>query len=257
MNVRSAFALASLALLTLPHRVLADSNCSPNATLKQFYTNDKQFTEKSLLPRGWKIYQKARADLTGDGIPDLALIVDEVAKKPVEGPNDDDEELPRALVFLSGIDSKSYRLAGYGPCALFRAYDSFLVETKLAVQKNVLVIDQSTMMSMGGWGASEVTTRWRIDDGKPRLIGLTSHEMMRNSGDGSKSDQNFLTGTTELSTFNEFDPKVTPQKRTVHSKPRSIALETMSLESELTRAGTELYNTFHPESAASDEGAPE
>jgi len=96
----------------------------------------------------------------------------------------------------------------------------------------IVLISQSQMMSAGGWGASNITERWRLDSGTPMLIGFTDKWFARNTGEGGSSDQNLVTGKRVLRMYDEFEESAPKKDKTLNESPRKMLLSDFVLEDE-------------------------
>lgn len=167
---------------------------------------------QQLVPKHWKVLQKAEGDLNKDGLKDIVLIVSDTNPKNVIK-NDalGSPELninPRHLIIAFKNNAGGYDLkltqksfiptegSEESPCL-----EDPLTESKaMSIRNGVLRIQLSYWSSCGSWMTGHNTYAFRYDNGQFDLIGYDTWEMHRASGEITESSTNFLTGKRSRTT---------------------------------------------------------
>ena len=164
---------------------------------------------EDFVPKNWQVVAKAVGDLNKDNAPDCVLVVKGKNPKFLNKNEGLGTEIydtnPRMLVILFKNPEKNlYELA--------RQSNSFIVAPdsptmsepfQQAVIKNgVLQLDFEQWYSAGGWSASQMSYKFRFQDGDFALIGADKTESARNTGETETRSYNFLTGKVRVETGN-------------------------------------------------------
>ncbi|SEW53806.1 hypothetical protein [Chitinophaga arvensicola] len=199
----------------------------------------------SFIPRGWKLFAQATGDLNKDSLADVVMIIQETNKKKLvkneEGMGIDTMDLnPRMVLILFKQTDGTYQLAtkstsfisspnnADNPCESDRIEDDVLT-----IKKGVLTLRQHYWSSCGSWTTSIEDYLFRYQKGKFELIGYSSEDIHRSSGEMNTYSVNFSTRKAIRTTGdNMFDtpkekPKTTEQSFTMATLPN---LETMTPE---------------------------
>jgi hypothetical protein len=156
-----------------------------------------------LVPTGWKVEKEARGDLSGDGVPDVVLLLrmtdpaNVIANEGFGASQLDTNPRLLVIAFAEGkTDALSLALADHTliPRHTDPVMDDPLQDVSLV--RRTLQVSLGVFMSAGGWSVSNVKLTFRHQDGCFRLIGYDATEYERNSGKLSKLSVNY--GTRKL-----------------------------------------------------------
>lgn len=150
---------------------------------------------KEFVPPEWSIEEQVAGDLNGDGLPDLALKLIQVAREVNE---DTPIERQRALVILfKGKDGKLHRAAVADKLLQCTScggafYGVSPAPANVKIDKGVLIVNQDH----GSRNVVEQTFRFRYEPAieKFALIGLDVTDRDRATGEVVAESTNFLTG---------------------------------------------------------------
>ncbi len=176
------------------------------------------------LAAGSKVIKMATGDLNADGQADLVFVGEATDPKKIKK-RDDGYELngnTRTLVVLLA-DKEGYRKVGesakFIPPAYALEFDNYLDRfAGIEIEKAILSVRFDWFASAGTWGTSNATLKFRIEQGRIRLIGSEESSFTRNQGDMTLTSTNHLTGkrkvTSGLNAFTDqpSHPKVTWEK---------------------------------------------
>ncbi len=190
-------------------------------------------TVESFIPKGWTTLGKAKGDLNGDKLDDVAIVLK--AELP-EFKQDNStgfgarlfDTNPRMLLILfKEPKKKEYRLAEQNNNLIVVPDTPTMLEPFdfLSIKNGALEVNFMLLYSAGTWSASKTCYKFRYQGNQFVLIGADKHELQRNSGDKTDFSINFLTGRMKVSTS---IPREEFTSQTIWSKFRSRQLRTMS-----------------------------
>ena len=182
----------------------------------------------ALVPRPFNVESTLKADLDGDGDLDVVLVgVDGPAVLP-ETQEGDNADGIRVLV-VARKDAEGYRRVGLGPDALEcrRCGGAFWGGLSAPVELATMGGGFTTAQSAGAREITDWTHRYRIENGRVRLIGLDIVNTDRGDGSVVARSTNLLTGVT-ITTV-EGQPQVPVKAGRVKGKPRVVYLESVKL----------------------------
>jgi len=178
---------------------------------------------QNYVPAGWQLLSSTVGDLNADSKDDAVIVIekDDPANRKQNsslGANELNLNPRRLLVLFQKED-------GYYPVL---STDKFLPtendeespcladplgENGIKISKGLLKITLGYWMSCGGWGTSSEEYIFRYEGTRFRLIGHNHSDFMRNSGEGTESSTNYLTGKIKITEgLNEFDEKESEPK---------------------------------------------
>jgi hypothetical protein len=157
---------------------------------------------KGFVPHGWRLEDKESGDLDGDGIGDLALLMQmqdpaNILDNRVGMCGQTLDTNPRILAVALGMRGGGYRLVVQNHRLIPRrdnacAADVF-EEGGIEIARGALHIDLSHFMSAGGWSAGTSRFHFRWSGNALRLIGFDYTNVQRNTGALSTLSINYLT----------------------------------------------------------------
>jgi len=165
-----------------------------------------------LIPAGWRMETKALGDLDGDGVTDVAMVVQGADRALVlanEGFGSERLDTnPRMLVVALGRKGGGYRVLVQNATLIPRhtmptMSDPFDWEAGgLAIHGRTIRVRLELFMNAGGWGMSNTTYSFRWQNNRLELIGYDLNETQRNSGETRSVSINYSTGKVKISTGN-------------------------------------------------------
>jgi hypothetical protein len=193
---------------------------------------------RSHVPSGWKVIEQITGDLDGDGRTDLVFVCEEqdprkIAKHPdIEGRMVNTNR--RTMVVLLA-DQSGFRKIGESAKFVMPSYvdefdsygDCF---AGLVLARGVLEVRFLWISAAGTSSGSLDIYKFRLEQGRLRLIGSESESWHRGSGEKDRASVNYLTGRRKLTSgLNEFDSKLSHPKHTWESfdAKKPIFLEDM------------------------------
>lgn len=199
--IRALTALGLLALaVSSPAQAQETDSELPPVTYPDIVT--EAATADGFVPQGWKLEFTAQGDLNKDGKSDLALVLRGTDEKnvlinPPLGPERYDTN-PRMLVVALAKES-GYRLVLADRTLIPRpdnpSQDDPLSESGgVSIDRGSLVVGFYLFMSAGGSDTGNWHYRFRLEDGRFRLIGYDSYNVNRMSGAVDEVSINYLTG---------------------------------------------------------------
>lgn len=152
----------------------------------------------------YKLISTNYGDLNGDGRKDMVLVTEEINPNNIKKGEgyDSSREFnynPRTLLVMFQDAKGIYHLEPSSinsqliPPENDAESPNFIVDSAVEIKNNQLIISFRTMMSMGSWGATNSSFRFRYQNDQFVLIGADTLEFMRNSGVGSEDSYNYLT----------------------------------------------------------------
>ena len=156
------------------------------------------------IPNNWSLLDSAQGDLNKDNHKDLAIIVQHKDSVIIMN-NENDTVLtkPRILVILLyNRATNQYHLAEQSNSFILNHDNPNMEEPyqDISINNGVLKIDFNIFMNIGGWGMSNNSYKFRIQDTSFVLIGSDSNYINRGSGETEDRSYNFLTKKVKVST---------------------------------------------------------
>ena len=197
---------ASLAVVLLSSSLLGAADAAPALPV----------AAHSHLPKGWKLLEVVKADLNSDGRDDLVFVREEMDPRKIikQLPSNDGVRNynTRVLTVLLAHDGGYRKLGEYAkliPQAFedeWEHYDDRF--NGIWVKKGILTVGFRYWASAGTWSMSMESYKFRLEDGRLRLIGSETDSFHRGSGEKYLVSTNHLTGKVKrTSGLNEFDEK--------------------------------------------------
>ncbi|WP_232631759.1 hypothetical protein [Methylobacterium sp. Leaf118] len=156
-------------------------------------------------PAGWRVEAQAFGDLDGNGVPDLALVLQgtDPGRRIRTGPADDAPAIdgnPRILAVAFGMPGgRGYRLGPANRTLIPRRVsatedDAFEDPGSLSIRSGTLVLVLHSFSSAGGWEMGHRTLRLRARRDRFDLAGVEAVTVHRASGALRTTSVNVLTG---------------------------------------------------------------
>jgi len=176
------------------------------------------------LAAGNKVIEMAMGDLNADGRADLVFVGEGTDPKKITKRDGRDEQNSNARIIVVLLaDKEGYRKVGesakFIPPAYALEFDNYLDRfAGIEIEKAILSVRFDWFASAGTWGTSNATLKFRIEQGRIRLIGSEESSFTRNQGDMTLTSTNHLAGkrkvTSGLNAFTDqpSHPKVTWEK---------------------------------------------
>lgn len=164
-------------------------------------------------PAGWRVEKAMRADLSGDGVADLAIVLIE------RGTGDRLRQLVVAKGSSTGFTRSgvSARLLGCTRCG-GAFWGVLAMPVHLSVESGSLLVEQLG----GSRELLETVHRLRIEaNGRVRLIGIDADSSDRATGNAKHVSTNYLTGAQQIE-FVVRGRVSTRRTRTVATSPRYL-----------------------------------
>jgi hypothetical protein len=169
---------------------------------------------QGFLPSGSKVISLATGDFNADGQADLVFVGEATDPKKITKRDDGYEQNSntRTIVVLLA-DKEGYRKivesAKFIPPAYTFEFDNLLDRFhELKVEKGIVSVTFNWFASAGTWWTSLDTFKFRLEQGRVRLIGSEEDSYSRTLGDKTLTSTNYLTGKRKIiSGLNEFDEK--------------------------------------------------
>lgn len=188
-------------------------------------------TGAGFVPAGWVAEKESRADLNGDGAPDLMLVLHmsdprNIIKNDGLGVDELDTNPRMLVVAFADKATKKYSLALSNHTLIPRhtipTMDDPLEEA--AIVKGTVQISLVMFMSAGSWSTSQTKFTLRYQEGCFKLIGYDSTETQRNSGEMTTTSVNYLTRKAKISKGNMENDDVKVSWKTVRT-PKLLCLD--------------------------------
>lgn len=188
---------------------------------------------QGFVPRGWRVEKEIRADLDGEGAPDLVAVLkgdDPACRLERDGGQTLDTN-PRLLVVARGVPGGGFRLALANGQVIMRVDDPYMDEpldpaTGLTVAARVISLKLNYFRSAGGWTTWSTTLRFRWDGRRFATIGADRKEVRRNTGETEDVSANYLTRRMRLDT-GSIEDDVATRTRWSPLTTRAPSLETI------------------------------
>jgi hypothetical protein len=157
---------------------------------------------QGFVPTGWALESQVSGDLTGDGVPDLALVLHEQNPNNVVGYGSLGENPfntnPRILAVAFGLaDDAGFSLALENHTLIPRRIDPTLedplAEGGVTVERATLRVTLGFFSSAGSWMMSRTTYVLRHQNSRFELIGFDRDIVQRSSGETTDVSVNYLT----------------------------------------------------------------
>lgn len=152
---------------------------------------------------GWRVEAQTQGDLNQDGVADIALILHGTDRAKILRNEDlGESELdtnPRVLVVLWGRQGGGYTLALLNHKLIPRHINPMqddvfdgTVEGGLEIERGSLRLGLGVFYNAGSWEMSNITLRFRWQQGQWQLIGYDRNTTRRNTGDTDALSINYL-----------------------------------------------------------------
>ena len=187
---------------------------------------------KGFVPHGWKLEAQDSGDLDRDGLPDLALALQQQDPRNIipNGPlcGDTLDTNPRVLAVALAQRGGGYRLVMQNhslvprrdnACAEDWVASDGVTGGGLDVTRGTVRVRLGRFMSAGGWsmGSSTFTFRWQ--QGALRLIGFDYTNVQRNSGEMETLSVNYLTRRAKIGEGSISDDSLKTRWSTIPASP--------------------------------------
>lgn len=182
------------------------------------------FPKSDFVPEGWKIIAEEKGDLNKDGKPDLVLVIQNTdSKNVIKDEFSEIDSNPRTLLILFAGDEKNCYTLNTESKTFIIAHTLSNMEDPfegIEISKGTLRTKFIQFATIGTWFTSNHTYVWRFQDDEFKLIGASSTEFHRGSGEASDVSVNFSTGKYSLKSYNMFDEEVeeTEEWKTLKNK---------------------------------------
>lgn len=202
-------------------------------------------SKNSFIPKGYHPLTEATGDLNKDGIPDVALVVENTDpqnfKPNPDGLGADTLNLnDRKLLVLFGNGNGTFRKVAHNTGLLPSEHsdvqsclaDPLMMDGGIEIEKGVLKIALQYWYSCGTWYVNRNTYTLRWQNGRMQLIGFDYYDLHRASGASNSRSINFSTGKQkEVTGTNEFEDPEDPKTVWTNLKNRQpIYLEDLTEE---------------------------
>jgi hypothetical protein len=190
-------------------------------------------------PAGWKAEASVTGDLTGDGLPDVAVVwrrtdpARVIANSGLGEPTIDTN--PRRLAVFERLATGALRQIATTDSLVPPAGSEDtpcladpLDEGGIAIAGGVLEVRLQYWLSCGSYGVTGTAFKFRREDARMRLIGFDRREFMRSSGEGEETSFNYLTGRKGRRGFSIESDRKRPW-RWSRFTPQALYLNTIDL----------------------------
>lgn len=173
---------------------------------------------KSQIPEGWKVLSEVQGDLNKDGEDDVVILIKKTDKQNIIKDELSEKYLntnPRGIMVFFKTKNNEYQLIEENKLDFIPvendADDNCLQDPLelggLKIVKNILHVELNYFYSCGTWLVTNITYKFRYQNGGFALIGFDHDEMHRGTGEIISNSFNFSTKKKELTTgANEFEP---------------------------------------------------
>lgn len=162
---------------------------------------------EEFIPSNWELIKRGFGDLNADKNQDAVLVIKGTSTKFInknEGLGEEKFDTnPRILIILFK-EKTGYRLAKQSNTFIIVPDSPTMSEPfqSLEIKNRVFQLDFEVWYSAGSWAASQISYKFRFQNGDFVLIGVDKTESMRNSGEMETRSYNFLTNKVKISTGN-------------------------------------------------------
>ncbi|MEQ1642911.1 MAG: hypothetical protein ABL959_05655 [Pyrinomonadaceae bacterium] len=154
-------------------------------------------TINDFVPKGFEIYSQVSGDLNGDELPDAVLYLKGISNHFITKLDFGEYDVnPRILIVLfQDTSGRGYRLEERNDRFMATPDSPSHSEPfqSMSIKNRVLQMEFELWQSMGSWGASNATYKFRYQNRKVSLIGADREDYMRNAVEIYKESYNVLT----------------------------------------------------------------
>lgn len=154
-------------------------------------------TINDFVPKGFEVISQVSGDLNGDELHDAVLYLKGVSSRFIAKLDFRTHDVnPRILLILfQETGGRGYRLAERNDRFIATPDSPSHSEPfqSMSIKNRVLHMDFELWQSMGSWGVTNATYKFRNQNGKFFLIGADREDYMRNAVEVYKESFNFLT----------------------------------------------------------------
>lgn len=158
----------------------------------------------SFIPNGWVLLDSAQGDLNHDHHKDLALIIQHKDRVPVINPDKDTVlTQPRILIILFyNPTTNHYQLEEQNNSFILNSNQSNMEDPyqSITIDNGELKINFHIFMTMGSWGRSNNSYKFRFQNPGFALIEADYNYVNRRSGETEDRQYNFLTKKVKVAT---------------------------------------------------------
>ena len=150
---------------------------------------------ESFIPKDWTLLDSVQGDLNKDNCKDLVLVIQH--KDSVQLDENSELTQPRMLLILFYNKSKNlYNLAEKIESFILPHDDSYMTDPYVGMSisnKGVLTIEFEFFATMGSYGSSTSSYKFRYQNNEFALIGADDYYVHRATGEFGERSFNFLT----------------------------------------------------------------
>ncbi len=161
------------------------------------------------IPPNWKLMGKATGDLNGDKIQDVVLVVqgtyaEFIQKNDGLGGGEFDTNPRMLIITFKNAAQNRHELAEQSKTFIITPDSPTMTEPfqSVKIAGGVLQLNFEIFYSVGSWGTSQASYKFKQINGEFALIGADKTESMRNSGETETRSYNFLTNKMSVTTGN-------------------------------------------------------
>ena len=152
---------------------------------------------ESFIPKDWTLLDSVQGDLNKDNCKDLVLVIQH--KDSVQLDENSELTQPRMLLILFYNKAKNlYNLAEKSESFILPHDDSYMTDPYVGMSisnKGVLTIEFEFFATMGSYGSSTSSYKFRYQNNEFALIGADDYYVHRATGEFGERSFNFLTKT--------------------------------------------------------------
>ncbi|NLK56579.1 MAG: hypothetical protein GX292_03390, partial [Bacteroidales bacterium] len=150
---------------------------------------------ESFIPKDWTLLDSVQGDLNKDNCKDLVLVIQH--KDSVQLDENSELTQPRMLLILFYNKAKNlYNLAEKSESFILPHDDSYMTDPYVGMSisnKGVLTIEFEFFATMGSYGSSTSSYKFRYQNNEFALIGADDYYVHRATGEFGERSFNFLT----------------------------------------------------------------